>query len=173
MRHLPATFPEVYTAFCNGEFSVQMSLFNPSGGNEADKTKENAINMDCKTGSECIGFSASFPATQRWVLNASRKAKYRQLIREHLSLRPEGYILKELAAARIKIDSEAVEKFQDVLENVLAIPWNDGELASLSTGVLESDKIKDSLINATKYGVRRNLLLVITNNRFFRSTEKS
>ena len=147
MRDLPATFPEVYTAFCNGEFSVQMSLSNPFRGNEADQTMENTINRDCKAGGRYIGFSASFPATQRWVLNASRKAKYRQLIREHLSLKPEGYIHKELAAARIKIDSEAVEKVQDVLENVLTIPWNGGELASL-----ESDKIKDNLLNPRTYG---------------------
>ena len=152
MRDLPATFPEVYAAFCNGEFSVQMSPSNPFGGNEADKTIENTINRDCKTGGGYIGFSASFPATQRWVLNASRRAKYRKLIREHLSLKPEGYIHKELAAARIKIDSEAVEKVQDVLENVLANPWNGGELASLSTGVLASDTIKDNLLNARKYG---------------------
>ena len=67
-------------------------------------------------------------------------------------MKPEGYIHKELAAARIKIDSEAVEKVQDVLENVLANPWNSGELASLSTGVLASDTIKDNLLNARKYG---------------------
>ena len=145
---LPATFPEVYTAFCNGEFSVQMSLSNQFGGSEADKTTESTINRDCKTGDEYIGFSASFPATQRWVLNASRKAKYRQLIRERLSLKSEGYIHKELASAHIKIDSEAVEKVQDVLENVLAIPWNGGELATLSTGVIECE---DNVLNARKY----------------------
>ena len=65
MRDLPAIFPEVYTVFCNGEFSVQMSPSNSFGGNEADKTIENTINRDCKTGGEYIGFSASFPATQR------------------------------------------------------------------------------------------------------------
>ena len=67
-------------------------------------------------------------------------------------MKPEGYIHKELGAARIKIDSEAVEKVQDVLENVLANPWNGGELASLATGVLASDMIKDNLLNAGKYG---------------------
>ena len=72
------------------------------------------------------------------------------MIREHLLLKPEGYIRKELVAARIKIDSEAVEKVQDVLENVLANPWSSGELASLSTGVLPSDTIKDNLLNGRK-----------------------
>ena len=74
------------------------------------------------------------------------------MIRENLSFKPEGYIDKELAAARIKIDSEAVEKVQDVLESVLANPWNGGELARLSTGFLPSDIIKDNLLNARKYG---------------------
>ena len=109
MRELPSTFPDVYAAFCNGEFSVQMSHSNAFGRNEADRTIENTINRDCKTGS---GFSASFPATQRWVLNASRRAKYRQLIREHLAMKPEGYVHKELAASRLKKDETAVEKFK-------------------------------------------------------------
>ena len=52
VRDLSTTFPEVYTAFYNGEFSVQMSLSNSFGGNETDKTIENTINRDCKTGSE-------------------------------------------------------------------------------------------------------------------------
>ena len=63
-------------------------------------------------------------------------------------MKSEEYIHKELATARIKVDLKAVEKVQGVLENVLAIPWNGGELASLSTGVLESAKIKDNLLNA-------------------------
>ena len=63
MRELPSTFPEVYATFCNGEFLVQMSHSNPFARNEADKTIENTINRDCKTGGGYIGFSASFPAT--------------------------------------------------------------------------------------------------------------
>ena len=35
--------PEVYNAFLNGEFSVQMGEANPFGRNEADKTIENTI----------------------------------------------------------------------------------------------------------------------------------
>ena len=115
MRELPSAFPEVYAAFCNGEFSVQMSHSNPFGQNKADKTIENTINRDCKTGGGYIRFSASFPATQRWVLNASRRAKYRHLIREHLAMKPEGYVHKELAASRLKNEETAVGKFQDVL----------------------------------------------------------
>ena len=40
--------PEVYSAFLNGEFSVQMGEANHFGRNEADKTIENTINRDCR-----------------------------------------------------------------------------------------------------------------------------
>ena len=69
MRSLPVTMPEVYIAFKDGHFFVQMSRNNPFGRNEADKTIENTINRDCQTGGGYIGFSANFIATQRWVLN--------------------------------------------------------------------------------------------------------
>ena len=45
-----------------------------------------------------------------------------------------------------------MEKVQDVLENVLAISWNGAELASLSTGVIEFNKIEDNLLNTRIYG---------------------
>ena len=61
MRELPSTFQEIYAAFCNSEFSIQMSHSNLSGRNEADKTIENTINRDCKTSGGHIGFSARFP----------------------------------------------------------------------------------------------------------------
>ena len=43
MRALPFNNPEVYTALCEGEFSVQMRNSNSFGRNEADKTIENTI----------------------------------------------------------------------------------------------------------------------------------
>ena len=149
MHELPSTFPEVYAAFCNSEFSVQMSHSNLFVRNEADKTTENTINRDCKTGGGCIGFSASFSATQRWFLNASRRAKYRQLIREHLAMKPEGYVHK---ASHLKKDETAVENVKDVLDNVMAKPWNGRDLQSLSTGIVALDTIKENLLNARKYG---------------------
>ena len=59
MQCLPNKIPEVQNAFENGEFSVQMGDKNPFGRNKADKTIENTINRDCKTGGGYIGFSAN------------------------------------------------------------------------------------------------------------------
>ena len=59
---------------------------------------------------------------------------------------------KELAASRLKKDETAVGKVQDVLDNVMANPWNRGDLQSLSTGIVASDTIKANLLSARKYG---------------------
>ena len=108
----------------------------PFGRNEADKTVENIINRDCKTGGGYIGFSANFAATQRWVLNASRRGTYGKLLIEHLSSKPPNYVHKELAPGRIKKNTtKAVEKGINLLENVFTNPWNGGDLTSLSTGI--------------------------------------
>ena len=78
MRSLSTTMPEVYAAFSNGQFSIQMGKLNRFGRNEADKTIEDTINRDCKTSGGYIGFSANFAATQRWVLNGTRRAAYKK-----------------------------------------------------------------------------------------------
>ena len=84
MRSLPNKMPQVQNAFENGEFSVQMGDKNPFGRNEADKTIENTINRDCKTGGGYIGFSANLAATQRWVLNASRRGIIQTVVKRAL-----------------------------------------------------------------------------------------
>ena len=94
MRSLPVKIPEVQNTFEKGEFSVQMNDKNQFGRNEADKTMDNTINRDCKTGGGYIGFNANFSATQRWMLNASRRGSYRKLPREHLSIKRKDYVHK-------------------------------------------------------------------------------
>ena len=158
---LPSSMPEVYNAFLNGEFSVQMGEANPIGRNEAHKTIGNTINRDCKTGGGYIGFSATC-ATQRWVLNASRRGTYRKLLRKHLSIKPPSYVHKELAPGRIKKDIEAVEKGINLLQNVFTNPWNGGDLTSLSTGIEAAAEIKDSLLGAKNGGFSACLEFIST-----------
>ena len=154
MRQLPVKKPEVYTAFIKGQFSVQMGDRNPFGRNEADKTIENTINRDCKTGGGYIGFSANFAATQRWVLNDTRRGVYRKLLREHLLVTsPQAYIHKELAPARIKEDIKAVGKLVDLLEDVFSNPWKqDAAFTSLSTGIEATAEVCDDLLQAKTKG---------------------
>ena len=152
MRHLSLRMPEVYTAFNKGRF-VQMGARNPFGRNEASKTIENTINRDCKTGGGYIGFSANFAAIQRWV-SMTRRAMYRKLLREHLSINSsKTYIHKELAPARVKEDIKAVEKLVDLLEDVFTNPWKqDAVFTSLSTGIEATKEVSDDLLQAKSRG---------------------
>lgn len=84
MRDLPTTMPQIYEAFMTGHFSVQMTESNPFGRNEADKTIENTINRDRKTSGGYIGLSTNYAATQRWVLNYSRRSSYRRTLHDHV-----------------------------------------------------------------------------------------
>ena len=146
--------PEVYSAFKDGQFSVQMSRNNPFGRNEAGKTIENTISRDCKTGGGYIGFSANFAATQRWVLNESRRGLFRKLLREHLLVSPDkADVRKELAPARIKTDLEAVGKVVDLLEGVFSNPWaKESDLTTLSTGVAATTGVRNDLLQARNRG---------------------
>ena len=65
MLGLPVTMPEVYSAFIDGQFSVQTGKVNPVGQDKADKTIENTINRGCKIGGGYIRFSTNFTTTQR------------------------------------------------------------------------------------------------------------
>ena len=154
MRSLPSTMPDVQKSFQEGHFSVQMRKDNPFGRNEADKTIENTVNRDCKTGGGYIGFSTNFAATQRWILNDSRRSKFRKLLREHLTLTPNKvYVHKELAPARIKTDSKAVEQVVYNLTNVVTNPWsNDGDLINLSTGITATLDVREDLLKAREKG---------------------
>lgn len=125
MCGLSVTIPGVYRAFKNVQFSFQMSKDNPFSRNEANKTIENTVNRDFKTGGGYVGFSVNFASTQRWMLNDSRRGMFKKLLREHLSMTPDKtYVHKELAPARIKTDLDlgAVEKEVDLLENVFSNP---------------------------------------------------
>ena len=164
MRSLPVTMPEVYSAFKDGQFFVQISRNHPFGRNKADKTIENTINRDCKTGGGYIGFSANFAATQRWVLNESRWGLFRKLLREHLSVSPKkAYVHTELAAARIKTDLEAVGKVVGLPEGVFSNPLaKESDRTTLSTGVAATTEVRNDLLQARDRGQKALNYFVIS-----------
>ena len=150
MRSLSTIMPEVHAAFSNGQFSNQMGKRNPFGRNEADKTIENTINRDCKTSGGYIGFSANFAATQRWVLNDTKRGACRKLMREHLSMSlNKAYVHNELTPGRIGADARDVDKLGDLLDEVFRNPWKtNAEFTSLSTGIAVTTEVRDDLLKA-------------------------
>lgn len=137
MLSLEEEMPTVHSGFLNGHFSVQMGKRSIFGQNEADKTIENTINKDCKSGGDCIVFSHNFGASQRWVLNAARRGVYRKLVSNGNAL-----IYKELVPARIKHDIDDVDKVVN-LDNVFYNPFKElGGLTSLSAGIEATDLLE-------------------------------
>ena len=101
-----------------------------------------------------IRLNADFAATQRWVLNATRRGVYRKLLPEHLSITSsKTYIHKELAPSCIKGDLEAVGKLVDLHEDVFTNPWKeDAVFTSLSTGIEATTEGSDDLLQAKSKG---------------------
>jgi len=101
-----------------------------------------------------LGFSANFAATQRWVLNDTRRGVYRKLLREHLFITSsQTYIHKELAPARVKEDINAVGKLVDLLEDVFTNPWKqDAAFMSLSKGIEATTEVSEDLLQAKSKG---------------------
>ena len=77
-----------------------------------------------------------------------KERSYRELLREHLSIKPKNYVHKELAPSRIKTDFEAVDKVIAVCENLLKHPLEGGDFVSLSTGLESTADIKGNLLKA-------------------------
>ena len=133
---------------------VRSANTNPFGRNEAGKTIENTINRGCKTKGGFKGFSTNFLATQRWVLNTSRRSAYKKIVREQLTFNSDTlYVNKELAPARVKSDNLAVEKVVYLIENVFKNPWiADSEFICLTTGIAAWSEIRHDLIHAKDKG---------------------
>ena len=154
MRSLSTIMPECMPHSVMGQFSIQTGKRNPFGRNKLDKTSENTINRDCKIGGGYIGFSANFAVTQRWVLNSTRRAAYKELMRENLSVaKNKASVHNELTPGRIKADARDVAKLADLLDEVFSNPWKtNAKFTSLSTGIVVTTEKRDDLLEARERG---------------------
>ena len=108
--------PEVYNAFFNGEFSVQMGEANPLVATKQTKLSKTP---STETVTPEVATSALVPILQQHSIGCQM-----HLAEEHTEI-TEGtfidqkYVHKELAPGRIRKDIEDVEKGINLLENVL------------------------------------------------------
>jgi hypothetical protein len=70
MFTLSNKFPEVYSAFIEGKFYVQLSQGEMLCRIENDKAIELTLNKDTKSVIETTRFSMNVNAVQRWVVNS-------------------------------------------------------------------------------------------------------
>ena len=71
-----------------------------------------------------------------------------------MSIKPKDYVHNELVPSRIKTDFEAVNKVNNVCENVFKNPWEGGDFVSLSTGLEAVAEIKDNPLEAKEVGLK-------------------
>ena len=115
IMRLPSSHPDVYDAILSGNFSVQLSD-NTFGRNEADKTIENTVNKDTKTSGGLTGFSLNQAASNRWMLNASRRAECYRNLRDLVSFSGSKYSHHDLSKTRIKKDEHNVQAVVSIFE---------------------------------------------------------
>ena len=82
------------------------------------------------------------------VLNDTRRAAYRKLMQEHLSISTnKAYVHNELTPGRIKADARDVDKLADLLNEVNGNPWKtNAESTSLSTGIVVTTEVRNDLL---------------------------
>ena len=102
--NLQVEHPEVYNAFVQGNFSVQLNEENTFGRMEADKDMETTINKDTKTPGGTTGFSTNSNAINRWALNASCRVKLRRCFYRHLGYANTQQKHHDLSVSRINRD---------------------------------------------------------------------
>ena len=76
MLALPESRPEVYQAFNAGQFSVQLSSFNPFGRIPVDQATKVTVNKDTQTPGGTTGFSLKPGAVQRFYMTAEHRSAF-------------------------------------------------------------------------------------------------
>ena len=86
-------------------------------------------------------------------MNASRRARYKRLLKEHISVTPDKYKHRDLLPSAAKKDMAAVEKVIHVVEELFSNPWEGNALISFSSGLYAPPELVDDLLNAKAKGL--------------------
>ena len=82
LTNLPETNPDVYDAFKEGQFSVQLSGDNPFGKIPVDQTIEVTVNKDTQTAGGTARFSLKAGAIKRYYITAEYRSAFLRNLRE-------------------------------------------------------------------------------------------
>ncbi len=152
MLNLEVDHPEIYHAFVQGNFSVQLNEDNTFGRMEADKVIETTINKDTKTPGGTTGFSTNSNAINRWALNASYRVKLRCCFHRHLGYGNIQHKHHDFSVTRIKRDEKDVQSLIDVMTNTFVDPLTDNDLLCISNGLAATQSIAQDLQQAKHRG---------------------
>ena len=152
MTNLPEKNPCVYEAFKAGQFSVQMSSYNPFGWIPVGQTTEVTVNKDTQTPGGTARFSLKAGAIKRYYKTAEHCSAFLGQIRGMVLGKKSGLHHAELQRTRIKKDEEAVSAVIHLIKGWVNPFAKKQDLISISTARTAPRDIASDLMKAYEIG---------------------
>ncbi|KAL8619632.1 hypothetical protein ACOMHN_019687 [Nucella lapillus] len=152
MTNLAASQPEIYKAFKDGNFSVQLTESNPFGRKPVDQTTEVTVNRDTQTVGGTTKFSLKPGAVSKYYLTAEYRSAFLTKLRNMVQHNRRGTDHPDLQKSRLQKDEELVTSVEETLAN-WANPFKcNTDLMNIASGTVASKEIADDLKNAHTKG---------------------
>lgn len=152
MSALCETHPEVYEAFRDGYFSVQMSSSNPFGRLPIDQALEVTVNRDTQTPGGTTRFSLKPGAVKRYYITSEHRSAFlgqlRNMVNEH---KPDSFH-HDLQHSRAEKDKDAVLAIISVIEGWVNPFSNQQDIMSISTAKTATPEVASDLLHALEVG---------------------
>ena len=161
MCQLPANHPDVFNAFCNGEFAVRRSG-KAFAALPVDQTIEQTLNKHSKSAGGIIGFSHRESVTHKWILLAHARAAGAGACLSMAGLIDGSEDThKEQKPKWIQADQEAISRVVTLTRD-----WGDpfdpslASLTAVGTGTVAPEDVQQSLLNSVSAGEAAYTVLV-------------
>ncbi|KAL8624538.1 hypothetical protein ACOMHN_005840 [Nucella lapillus] len=118
MTNLAASQPEIYKAFKDGKFSVQLTKSNPFGRIPVDQTTEVTVNRDTQTQQRgTTKFSLKPGAVSKYYLTAEYRSAFLTKLRNMVQHNRRCTDYPDLQKSRLQKDEELVTSVEETLVN--------------------------------------------------------
>ncbi|KAL8587495.1 hypothetical protein ACOMHN_000901 [Nucella lapillus] len=152
MTNLAASQPEIYKAFKDGNFSVQLTESNPFGRIPVDQTTEVTVNRDTQTVGGTTKFSLKPGAVSKYYLTAEYRSAFLTKLRNMVQHNRRGTDHPDLQKSRLQKDRELVTSVKETLAN-WANPFKcNTDLMNIASSTIASKEIAEDLKNAHTKG---------------------
>lgn len=152
MTNLPEQNADVYAAFKNGQFSVQISSNNPFGRIPVDQATEVTANKDTQTAGGTTGFSLKASSVKREYLTAEHRSAFLGQLRGMVRGNNTGLHHAELQRPRIQKDEKAVSAVTDIVSGWINPFAEKQDLICISTAKAAPKDISSDLMKAYEIG---------------------
>ena len=152
MSSLKSTHPEVYEAFKNGCFSVQISRGNPFGRLPIDQALEVTVNRDTQTPGGTSRFSLKSGAVKRYYITSEHRSAFLGQLRHMVQGNIRETLHHDLQQTRSEKDEEAVSLIVNLINSWVNPFSSQQDIVCLSTGKTSTPEVTSDLLKAKDVG---------------------